>query len=129
MSNPVGRPTKYYPEICEEMIEFFSVDCVEYVRGEKRVVKFPTFERFAINKRLHHSTLLDWCTKYPDFSEAYALCKEVQKDLLIEGGLGGHYNGQFAKFLALNVTDLREVVDVKASGKIEVHLDREDLNV
>jgi hypothetical protein len=108
----MARPTSYKEEYPELMLKFFSVDCVTYAaRGDKRVTKFPTFERFAVLIGVHHQTLLNWCDANPLFLEAYKQCKEIQKDLLIEGGLAGHYNSAFAMFLAKNVTDLKDSVD------------------
>lgn len=109
-----GQPTKYREEYCEEMIKFFKVECVTFTsRGEKRVTKFPTFERFALNIGVHHQTLLNWCDAHAKFFEAYKKCKEIQKDLLIEGGLSGHYNAAFTMFLAKNVTDLKDKQEVE----------------
>jgi hypothetical protein len=120
---PDGRPTKYTEEMPGKMIAFFNRDCVTYdQRGNKKVVKFPTFERFAFDNDVHHETLLEWSRKHPAFSEAYKKCKEFQKDLLVEGGLGGHYNNQFAIFLAKNVTDLRDKVEHDLSSEAKESL-------
>lgn len=125
--NPIGRPTKYYPEICEEMIEFFERELIDYSEEKPKLVKFPTFERFSCNKRLNTETLLEWCKIHPDFSAAYKRCKQVQKDLLIEGGLSGAYKEGFTKFLAVNITDLRDKVEVENTNKnIEVKLSYKD---
>lgn len=119
-SNP-GQPTKYKEEYCQEMIDFFDVECVTYGPRDKKINKFPTFERFALKIGVHHQTLLNWRDANPQFFEAYIKCKEIQKDLLIEGGLSGHYNAAFTMFLAKNVTDLRDKQEVEHSvSRIEI---------
>lgn len=123
----VGRPTKYYPEICEEIIEFFERELIDYSGEKPKLNKFPTFERFACNKRLNHETLLEWCKVHPNFSEAYKHCKLIQKDLLIEGGLSGAYKEGFTKFLAVNVTDLRDKVESEVTTRqIQINIDKQD---
>lgn len=118
--NPVGRPTKYSPEICNEMISFFSKELYEVrkktviVKGRKFDVdehlpcKLPTFESFAVHKKLADSTIRLWKEKHEEFSAAYEICKKIQKDILIHHGLLGNYNAAFAKFVAINCTDMKD---------------------
>jgi len=122
--SPVGRPTKYKPEYCQELIEFFDrepyrplvVDGVALTDKNGRAVftpcEFPTFERFAYKIGVHRETLRNWCDKYPDFFAAYKKAEMLQKDILIQNGLMGQYEKTFAIFTAKNVTDMRDKQEI-----------------
>ena len=140
MSNAVGRPTDYKPEYCQMMIDYFNVPLYRTVKTkvktrhgfneiEKEVPNsFPTFEGFT-RKVLGKckQTIHNWLPKYPEFLDAYNLCKEIQKDFLIEHGLMDNYNPAFAKFLAVNVTDLRDSQTQIIDQKIQmIDVDSED---
>jgi hypothetical protein len=115
-----GRPSNYEERFCEEMVNHFDIDKyknkeIEVASGGRKVIttqivanSFPTFEGFARKIGTTHRVLLEWSRKHEDFKKAYTICKEIQKEFLIEHGLLGGYNMAFAKFLAVNVTDLRD---------------------
>ena len=121
---PKGRPTKYKPEYCEQLINFFSIDAYtedniiisgkNFSKEEK--IKYanslPTLEKFCNSINITIPTLHDWVKIYPDFSYAYMRAKELQKDILIQNGLLGLYNSQFATFVAINCTDMRNKTEV-----------------
>lgn len=118
----MARPTDYKEEYCELIVEFFDqplyiVKKKEIASGGRKVVieeevpnSMPTFERFARKLNVEHDTLRNWCKKHEKFFGAYKICKDIQKDFLIEHGTKGNYNAAFTKFLAVNVTDLRDKV-------------------
>lgn len=56
---PNGRPTKYKPEYCEELIEYMA--------------KGFSFEAFAGKIQTHKDTLYEWCKVHKDFSDAKSL--------------------------------------------------------
>jgi hypothetical protein len=106
------RPTKYEPKFCINMLDFFSIDVFSIDKlNRKKLNRFPTFERFAITIGVTHRTLQNWNKEHDDFFRAYEMCKDLQKALIIEGGMTGDYNAAFAKFVAVNVTDLRERIE------------------
>lgn len=113
-----GRPTKYKPEYCQKMIDFFDRPLYETISlgKDERVVptRFPTFERFAYNIGVNADTLKSWASKFPEFLGSYEICKNMQKDYLIYHGLTGGYNSNFAKFVSLNLTDMVEKVTHEA---------------
>lgn len=126
-----GRPTLYSPDLCEKIIKYF--DQPLYLKKKKVVSKagvpieievevpnsLPTFEGFAKTQGTSHQTLFNWTKKHSDFFDAYRQCKDIQKIFIVEHGLMGGYNPAFAKFIALNVTDLREVVNqVDENGNV-----------
>lgn len=116
--NPIGRPTKYDPKYCQEIIEYFSIE-PNYEKQYPKMGKFgptieyktvankmPALHRFAHSIGVCHDTLLEWVKIYPDFSVALKKAKELQKWFLIENGLNKIYDASFAKFVATNVTDM-----------------------
>lgn len=129
-SRPIGRPTKYDPKYCEEVIEFFNKEPFEYVEvdvedeetGETRksiaLDKFnnpirvpcplPTKERFAFSIGVHRATLVDWMHRHPEFLDAIKKAEDLQKDILIQNGLIQSYDKTFAIFVAKNVTDMSD---------------------
>jgi hypothetical protein len=135
----MARPTDYKEEYCELIVEFFDqplyiVKKKEIASGGRKVVieeevpnSMPTFERFARKLGVEHDTLRNWCKKHEKFFGAYKICKDIQKDFLIEHGSKGNYNAAFTKFLAVNVTDLRDKVTHEVTdARIEINIDKKD---
>lgn len=123
-----GRPTDYKPEYCEKIIEYFDKDPIKEVKlkdknGKETIEEipadFPTFEGFAVSIKVHRETLLNWKKKHKEFFDAYTVCQDIQKNILIQNGLRGNYNCLFAKFVAINATDMRDKQELQHSGKIE----------
>lgn len=56
---PVGRPSKYKPEYCEQLIEHMS--------------NGYSFESFAADLSVSKDTLYEWSKVYPEFSDAHAV--------------------------------------------------------
>jgi len=129
---PAGRPSKYDPKFCQEMIDFFTRDYereeesteesinldegklgTKKKQAKKKTIKkvgshLPTFVRFAANIGVVHSTLLEWVKNSEEFSKAYSHCKHLQEDLLIQNALSGKYAPGFSIFLAKNITSMRD---------------------
>lgn len=124
-----GRPTKYRKEYCEEIVKFFDREPFDVVMGVdddgKEVVmtdkngnvvmkpcKLPTFEGFAISIGVDRDTVRAWTENNPEFLGAYMRAKDYQKEILIQNGLMGNYEKQFAIFTAKNVTDMRDKQEI-----------------
>jgi len=129
-----GRPSKYKPEFCQEMINFFNQEPYEdiklphYKNGKKTwedikrmPSKLPTMVEFvkSLNKNgvsIGFRTVYDWLDKkhssfHEDFSQTFIyICKDLQKNFLNQNALQGLYNPLYSKFLAVNITDMRDVV-------------------
>lgn len=111
-----GRPSKYDPKYCEEIVKYFSIEPYD-VWGEKKVPNdLPLFCGFAASINVSRDTLLEWTKKHDEFSGAYNKCKELQKNILVVNGLLGLYNSGFAQFTAKNITDMEDKVENKHSG-------------
>jgi hypothetical protein len=142
-----GRPSKYKPEYCEAIENFFDIEPWkevevthknkkgdEWTTYERQAVPMPTFHGFAKSIGVNGDTVVEWATgtddkgnlRHPDFSAAYKRAKEFQKWFLIENGLNSLYNATFAIFTAKNITDMRDAQEMKLSGGINHTVDVTD---
>jgi hypothetical protein len=98
-----GRPTKYKPEYCQEIIKYFSIK--HYVKvGKKQVANpIPLLKTFAVRIGVTFETLAEWCREHKEFSVAYTVAKHLQEDMLISNTLKGLYDSRFAIFAAKNM--------------------------
>lgn len=136
-----GRPTKYKPEYCDLIVDFFA-EAQAYIElnhetdeTRRRVFpkKFPTMARFASSIGVAAITLHEWASSkdengellYPDFSMSYKQSLEIQESLLLEGGLSGAYNPAITRFVLANHHGYRNekevVVDAVTSKRLEEH--------
>lgn len=129
---PLGRPTKYDPSFCEEIILYFSVkpyfkkakavhdeygeEIESNEQGKVEVSDFPNFAGFAAQIGVHRETLLNWCDQHPDFFDAYKRAKELQENWLVVNGMAGNINTAFGIFIAKNVTDMRDNKELTIQG-------------
>lgn len=105
-----GRPSNYRPEYCQALLQYFSAaDSWEMYNANKtstaQIVpssKLPTFERWAAALGVGQRTLGEWCVKYPEFAEAYAIAKDLQKSFLMELGAAGVGNQTIQLMLRTN---------------------------
>jgi hypothetical protein len=112
MAHAGGRPTKYKPEYCEGIIEFFSRDVVrertETVEGKnwskdtivREAIFFPSVEGFAVSIGVDDTTLITWTKKWPKFLAAYLRAKDIQKALIYEYGITGQLDSRLAGLFA-----------------------------
>lgn len=130
LGNKGGRPTKYKPQYCKRLIDFFDVapnqkELISSIKGfgkagnqnfqkeEYKLVanRLPTLTRFAHELGVNLSTIYEWEDKHLEFSQALTRARDLYKDFLIENGLQGLYNPAFAIFVAVNTTDMRQKVE------------------
>jgi hypothetical protein len=110
--HPGGRPTKYKPEYCDEIIAFFSRDVIdertETMEGKnwsktvtvKEAVFFPSIEGFAASIGVDDDTLVEWGKVHPRFSAALKHAKAIQRSLIYEYGLTGKLDSRLAGLFA-----------------------------
>lgn len=109
---PTGRPTKYKEEYCEELVNYFET--------AQTTLDLPQFFLFAKKIGVCEDTLYEWKKVHPRFSESFAYCLKIQKQMLINNSLQGKYNHTIAKLL-LNVNHgLVERKIVEHDGKMKV---------
>lgn len=129
-----GCPTKYKPEYCEQIIEYFNKPAYEPImvkddegnlsvaenKQGKPMLKpcsLPTKEGFAFSIGVHCETLTNWAKKFSEFFEAFKKAENLQKNILIQNGLNGNYEKVFAIFVAKNVTDMKDQQVVEHHSK------------
>ena len=135
MAAKMGRPTKYDPKYCEDLVAFFAREPNQTIEiidedGRKTVATnkygdpilkacpLPTFEGFALSIGVHRETLLNWAEVHEDFFDALKKAKDYQKEILIQNGLVGAYDKTFAIFTAKCVTDMRENAPIESGDSL-----------
>ena len=123
--NKGGRPSKYNPKYCEEIIEFFDEKPyrVEYV--EVTTAMGSTYKKrniipndlkflvdFADKIKVSYVTITRWCKEHIEFCNAYKEAKELQERKLVVNGLNGSWQASFAIFTAKNILGWRDKVDI-----------------
>lgn len=99
-----GCPTKYRPEYCDAIIEYFSRNPWEVntdAKGAAKVIpseKLPTVIRWARQLGVGLRTVTEWTSRYPEFKQAHEIAMELQKAYILEAG-GITLNGGFAMFM------------------------------
>jgi len=129
-----GRPTKYNPDYCEQIIKFFNRTPFTAVldqdgnpcfdKNGKPVLMpcaLPTLSGFAISIGVHQETLLNWTHKHEDFFEAYKLAKTMQEEILVQNGLAGNYEKAFSIFLAKNITGMKDYKQIEIQSGEDMH--------
>ena len=102
---PGGRPTKYKPEFCEQIIEL----------GKQGKLPVQVAVAFGVSK----STLHNWLDQFPEFLDAFteykAICEDWFVNLNIEHATEDRAgNAGSAKFLLMAAFDgWREKTDAK----------------
>ncbi len=132
-----GRPTKYKPEFCKALIKHFDIEPWEerkiphYHENGKTVkwtdikllpMRMPTLRKFAKSIKVCISTVYGWLDKenssyQKKFMDAFTCAKEIRKDWLIDLGLSGKTPPASFKFVAVNVTDMRDKTETELGGK------------
>lgn len=129
--HPGGRPTKYYPELCEDLIKFFDrplyIKKIErkLVEGEWVEVEHevPNETPFLIKWTMKHKISVDtpanWSKQYPEFFRALNTAKSLQERFLVELGIKGDHNG-FMTFQTLkNVAGWRDKHEVESKTEVK----------
>ena len=132
--HPGGRPSKYDPKYCDQILKFFSgpknetivksvttgkneYEKTEYMRVAKEL---PTFAKFARKIGVNGDTIVEWAKKHEEFTAAYNMAKELQKEFLVDNGLGGLYPPASFIFTAKNITDMRDKQEVDTRKTFDV---------
>lgn len=136
-----GQPTKYKPEYCQQLIDYFSIEPLKIVAEQKIIgteggkyvsrrlpQRFPWFEGFARKIGVHRNTLKNWCNEHPEFAEAYDTAKDLQREFIVDVALSGAAPPSFAIFTMKNVCGWRDERDLKLrKAKEEGDIDDDEL--
>jgi hypothetical protein len=109
-----GRKSKYKPEYCQAMIDFFNVAAVDD-NGDAIAPRY-VFE-FADSIGVHHDTLHEWCSKHPEFSVAYNEAREYQKRIILNNAMLGYYNPSITWKMMMNMFGWRNKEESELTGK------------
>jgi len=123
--NPVGAPTKYTNDIPLRLKEYFREIEPLILNGKEVGFILPTIERFCSEIDIVTSTFYKWCKEKPELSSAFDIAKQNQKFWLIQLANNGIYKEGFAKFTAVNLTDMRDRAENTVDQKTEVKLSYE----
>jgi hypothetical protein len=104
----VGRPTKYKPAYCKQIVDYFQA------KSDK--AEFPIIEGFALEINIVKSTLHEWVKKQPEFSNAYKKAKYIQLQTWIDRSLDNTFKSPFTIFLGKNVFGWRDHVTLEGDS-------------
>jgi hypothetical protein len=127
----VGRPTLYKEEYITKVDEYLELHQDEQVQvvkqssekyemyDNKLKVKLPTIEGFARFIGVNKTTLYEWESSYPEFSNALEKIRQEQQQRLINNGLSGEYNSTIAKLILSSNHGMREKseTDITSGGE------------
>jgi hypothetical protein len=120
---PIGRPTTCPDNIIELVEEFFfrphTLDEMKEVAGKDGPVTIlvkvgnvlPTVKGFCAKYRITRSNFYRWCQDNDGLSDTLEIARAYQEEMLAHLALTGKYNPTFAKFMATNLTDLKENIN------------------
>jgi len=129
--------SKYKALYAKQIREFFGSYCSQdldelevnkiYAKGGTNVPKprggYPSFSKFARRKNVTLKTLENWRDNHEEFREAYAECKQMQEEVLVERGLAESYNPSLVKFMLSNHHGYAEKVSSEVNSKQEISIE------
>jgi preprotein translocase subunit Sec63 len=123
-----GGQSKYKPEYCEEMLEYFNRGLYKETKtfNKKELNDLPTFQYYsAVIRSITHQTLLNWAAEHKEFGEVFNKCKKIQENILVQGGISRAYDPGFVKFILNSVSDtfkekIEHTVDDQAKNLIKL---------
>ena len=116
----VGRPSNYRPELCDDLIKFFSrpvfikekvrkfVAGEEIIFEEKVANETPFLIHWSRKHGLHPDAHIDWAKNHPEFCCALITAKRLQEAFLAELGLKNKHNAFMSYQTLKNVSGWRD---------------------
>lgn len=123
---PGGRPTKYDPKYCQEMLDYFDRNPTEKKNGKEEAVDFPSVAGFARRVGTAKSTIYEWARQHPEFSNVLTQCKAIQEEILLANALKGGYHAGFTQFLLKNTHGFEDKKQVEQSQEISVNITKDE---
>ena len=132
----MARPTKYNATIqrkADKYVKSYNL----YVKKSKQVVTktgdiieieedvpndLPSLVGLALHLGVHRETLYNWGNANPKFFDTLEVLKQKQKQFLLHHGLNRNYDSSFAKFVAINMTDMKEKVETESEIDVTVNV-------
>ncbi len=135
-----GRPSKYKPEYCDMIIQYFDKPPQQVVyketyysdgtlKSREPIVlgaQLPTYQGFAHSIGVDAATLRRWGSdeSKPEFCAAYARARELQEHILVVNAIGGQYNSQFAQFYAKNNLGYKDKTEQEVTATVLTDADK-----
>lgn len=117
---PAGQPTKYRPEYCEEIVEYFQERLDKLGNGGRP--ELPTFERFSAHLGISTVTLYNWANEHPEFFKAKQRAAAIQHACLIDGALCSDFASGPATLAMKNLLGWRDKFEGELNGKAEIRV-------
>lgn len=116
----MARPTKWNEEKCialaADMRKFFR-DALKKFETDPSYRDIPFISKFCREVgQLTQETLNVKAKEFEELSDALKECKEIQKEILILGGLQSRFHPTAFIFTAKNITDMRDKTQQELSG-------------
>src|SRR6056300_1434746 len=121
-----GRPTKYKPEYCQKIIDYFNVPLTERVGAKKEASELPMLIGFAMEIGVSYETILEWTKVHEEFSHAYKSAKRLQEKLIAANAMNNRYNAYFAQFMLKNNHGWKDKQEVEQTQSIKIEIDADD---
>lgn len=114
--NTIGAETRVKPgdKLATVYRSEYPSNMLDYAKRDDVVL--PSMEGWCIENDVAIRTAYDWLGSHPQFADAYAQLKLVQKQRLQERGLLNQYNSQIVKFLLENNHGMKEQKATEISG-------------
>ncbi len=110
---PGGAPTKYKPEYCQQIIDYYAeFEMFDEVPVDKQdkdgnvtttmkqiPARPPSFVKFGLKIGVVYDTLQEWTKVHPEFSVAYKNAKKIYEDVMRDGAMTGLYKENFTKMV------------------------------
>lgn len=117
-----GRPVKWDEDACTKLAllleTYFEEERLKFLEATKDnpYNTIPFISKFCRDAGLSQETLNVKAGEYPVLSDALKKAKEIQKEILISGGLSGRFNPTAFIFTAKNITDMRDQTPTLPDG-------------
>ena len=132
-----GRPTSYEPRFCQMLIDHFDQEPTEdedikhfkggelnWIDKRQKARKIPSLTKFCKIIDRSWQTIHDWLKPESSvfeqlFLDAYTYARAIRQDFLIDGALTAHYPPNTFKFIAVNLTDMRDKQEVEHTAQFK----------
>lgn len=112
---PVIVPEKDRPALFAEMLKDFQ----EHLDNLNKESGLIFIENWCRKHGISDQTLHNYSEANEEFLACIKACKQIQKEVLIQGAIRGYFNPTAFIFTAKNITDMRDKIetDLTSDGK------------
>lgn len=122
-----GAPSKYTEEVPQKLLDYFSEIKPLELNGKQVGFELPTIEKFCCDIGIVKQTFYNWTEQHEKLLDAFNKAKSYQKHWIVQLANNGIYKEGFAKFTAINCTDMRDKIEQTIDQKtIQINIDKDD---